>query len=157
MSSKEDLSASIPILVGLNWIIWEAQMKAYLRTKGLWQLVSGNEIRAQNLPTGRNAQAAQPATAEREAQEAQAAIPFPTDEQLAACAKLQMDWDNKDDQALGIITLKISHSLRTHITDEASVVWQSLSNAFATPGPAAIFNDFAKVINLRIQSTLPLT
>src|SRR5258707_14854529 len=136
MSSKEDLSASVPILVGPNWIIWEAQMKAYLRTKGLWQLVSGNKIRAENLP--------------QEAQEAQAAIPFPTDEQLAACAKLQMDWDNKDDQALGIITLKISHSLCTHIMDEASVVWESLSNAFATPGPAAIFNDFAKVVNLRI-------
>src|SRR5260370_41188372 len=95
---------------------------------------------------------ARPATAEREAQEAQAAIPFPMDEQLAACAKLQMDWDNKDDQALGIITLKISHSLCTHIMDEASVVWQSLSNAFATPGPAAIFNNFAKVVNLCIQS-----
>src|SRR5258708_15539637 len=152
MSSKEDLSASVPILVGPNWIIWEAQMKAYLCTKGLWQLVSGNKIRAENLPTGRNARAARAATAEREDQEAQATIPFPTDEQLAARAKLQMDWDNKDDQALGIITLKISHSLRTHITDEASVVWQSLSNAFATPGPAAISYDLAKVINLHIQS-----
>src|SRR5258707_2972073 len=152
MSSKEDLSASVPILVGPNWIIWEAKMKAYLRTKGLWQLVSGNKRRAENLPTGRNARAARTATAEREAQEAQAAIPFPTDEQLAARAKEQMDWDNKDDQALWIITLKISHSLRTHITDEAFVIWESLANAFATPGPATIFNDFAKVVNLRIQS-----
>ena len=67
MSSKEDLSASVSILVGPNWIIWEAQMKAYLRTKGLWQLVSGNEIYAVDLPAGRNAQAAQPATAEQEA------------------------------------------------------------------------------------------
>jgi len=47
MSSKEDLSASVPILVGPNWIIWEAQMKAYLRTKGLWQLVtSGKQVPA---------------------------------------------------------------------------------------------------------------
>src|SRR5258708_6541686 len=63
-----------------------------------------------------------------------------------------MDWNNKDDQALGIITLKISHFLRTHIMNEASVIWESLANAFATPGPAAIFNDFTKVVNLRIQS-----
>src|SRR5260221_8399065 len=152
MSSKEDLSASSHILIGNNWIIWEAQMKAYLCTKGLWQLVSGNEICAENLPTGCNTQAAQAAMAECEAQEALAAIPFPTDEQLAAHAKEQMDWDNKDDQALGIITLKISHSLHTHIMDEASVVWESLANAFATPGPAAIFNDFTKVVKLRIQS-----
>src|SRR5258705_8068904 len=63
-----------------------------------------------------------------------------------------MDWDNKDNQALGIITLKISHSLHTHITDKASVVWESLSNMFTTPGPATIFNDFTKVVNLCIQS-----
>ena len=49
MSHKEDLSASVPILVGPNWIIWEAQMKAYLRTKGLWQLVMGNETYPDNL------------------------------------------------------------------------------------------------------------
>ena len=80
---------------------------------------------------------ARAATAECEAQEAIATIPFPMDEQLAVCAKEQMDWDNKNDQALGIITLKISHSLHTHITDETSVIWESLATMFATPGPAA--------------------
>ncbi len=84
-----------------------------------------------------SAAAVQAAMAECEAQEAIAAVPFPMDEQLAACAKEQMDWDNKDNQALGIITLKISHSLHTHITDETSVIWESLATMFATPGPAA--------------------
>jgi hypothetical protein len=157
MSSKEDLSASVPILVGPNWIIWEAQMKAYLRTKGLWQLVIGNETRPANLRPGRRAVAAVPAraaTAEHDAVEARPAIegiPFPTDAEQSARLKEQQDWDNKDDQAIGIITLKISHSLRTHIDDDAATAWANLSNAFATPGPAAIFNDFAKVVNLRIQ------
>jgi len=152
MSSKEDLSASVPILVGPNWIIWEAQMKAYLRTKGLWQLVTGNEVRLRDLPAGRNAQAAQAATAQQPAREAVAAIPFSTADQTAARNKEQNDWDNKGDQAIDIITLKISHSIRTHIADHASETWMNLSMAFATPGPATIFNDFTKVVNLRIQS-----
>jgi len=63
-----------------------------------------------------------------------------------------MDWDNKNDQEISIIILKISHSLRTHIDDDSSVTWANLTNTFATPGPAAIFNDFVKVVNLRIQS-----
>ena len=66
--------------------------------------------------------------------------------------KEQADWNNKDDQAIGIITLKVSHSLRTHIDDNASAAWTSLSTALGTPGPASIFNDFAKVVNLRLQS-----
>ena len=152
MSSKEDLSASVPILVGPNWIIWEAQMKAYLRTKGLWQLVTGNKERLRDLPAGWNAVAARAATAEQPAREALAAILFPTADQTAARNKEQNDWDNKDDQAIGIITLKISHSIHTHVADHASETWMNLSTAFATPGPAAIFNDFAKVVNLRIQS-----
>ena len=62
MSTKEDLSASVPILVGPNWIIWEAQMKAYLGTKGLWQLVTGNEAHPADLLAGQCAQAAIAAT-----------------------------------------------------------------------------------------------
>ena len=112
MSNKSnDLSASVPILTGPNWIIWEAQMKAYLRTKGLWQLVIGNENRPNALPAGRHAITARAATETHPAREAVVAIPFPTDEELAARLKEQADWDNKDDQALGIITLKIAHSL----------------------------------------------
>jgi hypothetical protein len=157
MSSKEDLSASVPILVGPNWIIWEAQMKAYLRTKGLWQLVQGHETRPRGLRAGRVAEPAvraRAATADQPEVEARPAIegiPFPTDAEQSARLKEQQDWDNKDDQALGIITLKISHSLRTHIEDDAAAAWRNLSTAFATPGPAAIFNDFAKVVNMRLQ------
>src|ERR1700694_1822631 len=152
-SAKEtELSASVPILIGPNWIIWEAQMKAYLRTQGLWQLVMGNEDKPEELPSGRAGQAARAATDTTPARDAIQAIPFPTAAELEARRKERQDWDNKDDRAIGIITLKISHSLRTHIVNEAATTWENLSTAFATPGPAAIFNDFAKVVNLRLQS-----
>ena len=118
MSTKDDLSSQVPTLVGPNWIIWEAQMKAYLRTKGLWQLVTGNEQRPVSWPPGRHAVTARVGTDTTPAREAVAAVHFPTNEEITLRFKEQADWDNKDDQALGIITLKISHSLRTHIGDE---------------------------------------
>jgi hypothetical protein len=62
-SAKETgLSASVLILIGPNWIIWEAQMKAYLRTQGLWQLVMGNEDKPEELPSGCAGQTARAAT-----------------------------------------------------------------------------------------------
>jgi hypothetical protein len=38
-----------------------------------------------------------------------------------------------------------------HIENDAAAAWRNLSTAFATPGPATIFNDFAKVVNMRLQ------
>src|SRR5258708_34440402 len=107
MSTKDDLSSTVPILVGSNWIVWEAQMKAYLRTKGLWQLVTGNEIRPDDLPEGRAARTAREATATQPAREAVEGIDFPDPHDVAERAKEQRTWSNKDDQALGIITLTI--------------------------------------------------
>jgi hypothetical protein len=91
MSTKEDLSASVPILVGPNWIIWEAQMKAYLRTKGLWQLVTGNEQHPLSLPPGRNAQPAVDATPTTPARPAITAIPFATNEEVSLRHKEMQD------------------------------------------------------------------
>jgi hypothetical protein len=124
-SAKEtELSASIPILIGSNWIIWEAQMKAYLQTQGLWQLVMGNEDKPEELPSGRAGQTAHTATDTMPASDAIQAIPFPAAAELEARCKEKQDWDNKDDQAIGIITLKISHSLCTHIVNEAATTWE---------------------------------
>jgi len=37
------LSTSMSILDGLNYLFWKNQMKAWLQSKGLWQIISGNE------------------------------------------------------------------------------------------------------------------
>ena len=49
MSSKDDLKTLVPILDGSNWCIWEIQMTAYLRSKGLWQLVTGADRRPADI------------------------------------------------------------------------------------------------------------
>ena len=97
-SIKEtELSASVPILIGPNWIIWEAQMKAYLWTQGLWQLVIGNEDKPEELPSGHAGQAACAATDTMPAREFIQAILFPTAAELEARCKDIRNWDNKDD------------------------------------------------------------
>ena len=42
-SNESLLTTSASILDGLNYLVWKAQMKAWLRSKGLWQITSGNE------------------------------------------------------------------------------------------------------------------
>ena len=128
MSSKDDIITSVPMLDGSNWIIWETQMKAYLRSKGFWQMVAGNDSRPANLADGA------------------------TQAQTEARTKLQLEWDNCNDQALGSITLHVAHSLRTHLENSSEGSWNNLSSAFSKQGPGAIYNDFQKVVNLRIAA-----
>ena len=42
----------VPTLSGSNWIQWNTQMKAYLMSQGLWQIVSGTEV-VPDEPQGR--------------------------------------------------------------------------------------------------------
>jgi hypothetical protein len=122
MSSTADVMAVVPMLDGSNWIIWETQMKAFLRAKGLWQITSGSEVRPPSLVATDD--------------------DTPTAEARYARRKEQIEWDNRDDQAIGYISLKITHSLRHHIKDDSAETWTSLNEAFSKQGPAAIYNDF---------------
>jgi hypothetical protein len=75
----------------------------------------------------------------------------PAADLVAAWLKEQLEWDNRNDQAIDYIMLKIAHSLRTFVGMTASVTWTDLFMALATQGPATIFKDFSKVINLCIS------
>jgi len=75
------LSTSISILDGLNYLVWKNQMRAWLRSKGLWQITNGNEKKFQEVTD----------TAPSAVHEAN--------------YKQCMDWDNKDNQAYGMILL----------------------------------------------------
>ena len=46
MSSSNEsslLSTTVSILDGLNYLVWKNRMRAWLRSKGLWQITAGNE------------------------------------------------------------------------------------------------------------------
>jgi len=84
------LSTAVSILDGSNYLVWKNQMRAWLRSKGLWQITNGNEKKFQELDPSAPAAA-------REAN-----------------YKQRMDWDNKDDQAYGTILLRVNPSVAVY-------------------------------------------
>jgi len=52
MSSSNEslLTTSISVLNGLNYLVWENQMKAWLRSKGLWQITCRNQMKQAQVP-----------------------------------------------------------------------------------------------------------
>jgi len=50
-SNESLLTTSISILDGSNYLVWSAQMKGCLRSKGLWQIMSSNERKLPEVAT----------------------------------------------------------------------------------------------------------
>jgi len=75
------LSTAMSVLDGSNYLVWKNQMRAWLRSKGLWQITNRNEKKFPELDPSAS-------SAAREAN-----------------YKQRMDWDNKDNQAYGTILL----------------------------------------------------
>jgi len=73
------ITTSMSILDGLNYLVWESQMRAWLRSKGLWQITSGNEKKFPPV------------------------VDTETTAIKQADYKACMKWDNKDDQVYGSI------------------------------------------------------
>jgi len=68
-----------------------------------------------------------------------------------------MDWDNKDDQAYGMILLWVNPSVAAIANSAltAKAVWEALYAAFGTTGPLAIFADFKNAISKKISTANP--
>ena len=107
MSSQID--RLVPLFNGSDYHSWATSMTAYLRSVRLWGIVSGRENRPSDLPSARAAVAATPTSP------AQPAIPAPTQEQVSERQVAIREWVEKDEQALGIIQLRLSHNLHTLI------------------------------------------
>jgi len=127
------LSTTVSILDGSNYLVWKNQMRAWLRSKGLWQITNGNEKRFQELDPSAPA---------------------------AACKanyKQCMGWDNKDNQAYGTILLRVNLSVAVIATSSltAKEVWEALHTAFGTTSPSAIFANLKNVISKKISAANP--
>ena len=67
----------------------------------------------------------------------------------------QHEWIEKDEQALGIIQLQLSHHLHTLIGITSYQTWRSIEDSYGKPGAALIFADF-KVLNaFRLSGSNP--
>ena len=68
----------------------------------------------------------------------------PTD--LAA----QNAWDEGDEQAQGILGLRLSSNLRTHLGATSALSWTALNNVFGQPGIGSIYADLQAALHVRI-------
>ena len=147
MSSQID--HLIPLFNGSDYHSWATSMTAYLHSVHLWGIVSGRESRPSDLPSGRAAVAATQTTP------AQPAIPAPTQEQVSERQVAQCEWVEKDEQALGIIQLRLSHHLHTLIGITSYRTWRSIEDSYGKPGAALIFADFKALNAFRLSGSNP--
>jgi gag-polypeptide of LTR copia-type/Domain of unknown function (DUF4219) len=135
MSCLWQMSSALEKLIpthlnGSNWLTWSHQMTAYLRSQSLWQLVNGVRARPTDLTAG-----ASPAEVE-------------------ARTLLQTDWDDKNDQALGIIHLHITFALQTAYTaTTAAAMWTALKGALDILSAISIFTDIKKAMAFKLLGT----
>ena len=146
MSSQ--LNHMVPLFDGSNYCTWATDMTAFLCSQCLWGIVSGREVRPSDLPSGRAAVAATSTSP------AQLAIPAPSQE-VSERQRLQREWTEKYEQALGIIQLWLSHNLHSLIEINTYQTWRNLEDHFGTPGAAIIFADFKSLTAFRLSGGNP--
>ena len=147
MSSQ--LDRMVPLFDGSNYRTWATDMTAFLRSQRLWGIVSGREVRPSDLSSGRAAVAATSSSP------AQPAIPPPSQEEVSKRQRLQREWMEKDEQALGILQLRMSHNLHSLIGIHSYQMWRNMEDQFGTPGAAIIFADFKSLTAFRLSGGNP--
>ena len=147
MSSQ--LDHMVPLFDGSNYHTWATNMTAFLCSQHLWGIVSGRESRPSDLPSGRAAIAATSQTP------AQLAIPPPTQEEVSERQRLKREWTEKDEQALGMIQLWLSHNLYSMCGLSSYHTWRNLEDHFGKPGAAMIFADFKALTAFRLTGGNP--
>lgn len=66
------------------------------------------------------------------------------------------NWDLADEMALGAITLKLAHTLRTGMVAATSAAtWTALTTAFARTGVSAVYQDFKAAMQVKIGTNNP--
>jgi gag-polypeptide of LTR copia-type len=59
-------------------------------------------------------------------------------------------WDEADEQAQGILGLRLSLNLCTHLSATAHTLWQALDNTFRQPGLFSIYADLQATLHVKI-------
>src|ERR1700735_3032235 len=74
-------------------------------------------------------------------------ITIPTD------AAEALKWQISDQQALGNITLRLSHNVRREVGTTSAITWTNLATAFGTIGVSRLYGDFRTLVNFKISGT----
>jgi hypothetical protein len=130
MSSS--LEKLVSVFDGSNYLTWSDSMRAWLRSQGFWQVVSGAELKPILLPQA-------------------------TAVQTTEIGARITAWENKNDQAFGSIVLRLAPSLRQHANTKttAKQVWELLATDYGVDGPSQAFIDFRTAITIKIPANNP--
>jgi hypothetical protein len=130
MSSS--LEKLVSVFDGSNYLAWSDSMRAWLRSQGYWQVVSGAEKKPVLPPQATSAQATE-------------------------LGPSIMAWENKNDQAFGSIILRLAPSLRqrANAKSTAKQVWELLATNYGVDGPSQAFIDFRTAITIKILANNP--
>src|SRR5277367_643760 len=133
--SSTSVNTMVPLFDGRDYRLWSQKMEDYLKSQRLWGYAVGRNTRP-----------------------VEAALGAPTLVEIAA----QSAWDEADEQVYGILALRLSPDLRTHlgtpgaagapmVPNMSAQIWASLRATFGTPGIAATFADFNQAQNIKIS------
>ena len=68
----------------------------------------------------------------------------------------QTAWDNADEMALGCITLKLAHNMRTGMVGAMlALIWTALQTTFARLSVSAVYQDFKAAIRMKVGASNP--
>ena len=128
-NNNNTLNTTITVFASANFRAWQQSMGDYLKSQKLWRHATGVVTR-----------------------------PVAVDPAAPTAAELQLQgiWDKTDDQIKGILGLRLSPNLRTHLGTTATPAlaaqaWTSLETTFRQPGISAIFADYHALHAVKIS------
>jgi gag-polypeptide of LTR copia-type len=121
MSSNNGIN-NVPVFSGANFCIWQQTMEDYLRSMKLCRHASGAAFR-----------------------------PAPVVPPTQANLDTMVAWNEANEQAQGILGLRLSTNLCTHLGAIAHTLWQALDNAFGQPGISSIYADLQAALHMKIS------
>ena len=125
-TTNNNLTASIPVFMGSDFLVWEQKMGDYLKSQPLWCITTGAPGSTQPVEATTNA---------------------PTPAEAAAQA------DENLEQVQGMIGSHISQMLRPHIGTTCAQTWTNLRTRFSTPGVFEIATDMYTAYSMKLSST----
>ena len=119
-SNNNTLNTTVFVFASVNFCAWQQSMGDFLKSQKLWRHATGVVTRLVEAVPGAP---------------------------MAAELLLQGTWDETDDQIKGILGLRLSPNLHTHLGTNAAPAtaaqsWASLEMTFGQPGLSAIFADY---------------